>query len=69
MNMNMWTSIILIIVGLYDLAIVFNRRQQLSNDYVKNSKTLKHQRLNLIGFLVVGVILLLAGIIMLFIRK
>lgn len=65
----MWTSIILIIVGLYDLAIVFNRRQQLSNDYVKNSKTLKHQRLNLIGFLVVGVILLLAGIIMLFIRK
>lgn len=67
--MNMWTSIILIIVGLYDLAIVFNRRQQLSNDYVKNSKTLKHQRLNLIGFLVVGVILLLAGIIMLFIRK
>ena len=67
--MNMWTSIILIIVGLYDLAIVFNRRQQLSNDYVKNSKTLKHQRLNLIGFLLVGVILLLAVIIMLFICK
>lgn len=67
--MNMWTSIILIIVGLYDLAIVFNRRQQLSSNYVKNSKTLKRQRLNLIEFLVVGVILLFAGIIMLFVRK
>lgn len=69
MKVNIWTSIILIIVGLYDLAIVFNRRQQLSNDYVGKSKTLRHQRWNLIGFLVVGIVLLLAGIIMLFVRK
>lgn len=69
MRVNIWTSIILIIVGLYDLAIVFNRRQQLGNDYVGHSKTLRHQRWNLIGFLVVGIVLLLAGIIMLFVRK
>ena len=67
--MNIWTSIILIIVGLYDLAIVFNRRQQLNIDYVGQSKTLKHQRWNLIGFLVVGLVLLIAGIVMLFIRR
>lgn len=67
--MNIWTSIILIIVGLYDLAIVFNRRQQLNKDYVGQSKTLKHQRWNLIGFLVVGLVLLIAGIVMLFIRR
>ena len=67
--MNIWTSIILIIVGLYDLAIVFNRRQQLNNDYVGQSKTLKHQKWNLIGFLVVGLVLLIAGIGMLFIRR
>lgn len=66
MRVNFWTAIIMIIVGLYDLSIVYNRRQFLDKKIIGNSTVLKKRKNALLAFLVVGVILTLAGIILLF---
>ncbi|WP_297819860.1 hypothetical protein [uncultured Lactobacillus sp.] len=68
MKVSIWTAIILIIVGLYDLSIVYNRRDQLNKKVIGNSVILKKRRNVLLAFLVVGIILTLAGIILLFVH-
>lgn len=68
MKVSIWTAIIVIIVGLYDLAIVFNRRDQLNKEYIGKSQVLKKRRNGLLGFLVVGIILVITGIILIFLH-
>lgn len=65
MKINIWTAVIVIIVGLYDLAYVYNRRQDLKKS---QSKTLKRRRNGLLAFLVLGIIFFISGIIMLFLH-
>lgn len=68
MKISFWTAIIVIIVGLYDLSIVYNRRQFLDHKIIGNSPALKKRRNAMVAFLVVGVVLLIVGIVMLFLR-
>ena len=68
MKVSIWTAIILIIVGLYDLSIVYNRLDQINKKLIGNSVILKKRRNVLLAFLVVGIILTLAGIILLFVH-
>lgn len=68
MKVSIWTAIILIIVGLYDLSIVYNRRDQLDKKIIGQSNILKKRKKVLIAFLIVGIILTFAGIILLFVH-
>ncbi|CCI81200.1 hypothetical protein [Lactobacillus hominis] len=68
MKISIWAAIILIIVGLYDLAIVFNRRDQLNKRIIGKSLALKKRRNALLAYLIVGIILTISGIILLFVH-
>lgn len=68
MKISIWAAIILIIVGLYDLAIVFNRRDQLNKRISGKSLALKKRRNALLAYLIVGIILTISGIILLFVH-
>ena len=60
MKVSIWTAIIVIIVGLYDLAYAFNRRQDLQD----KSSCFKKRRMGIIGFIIfvlLGVFLLFVG--------
>ena len=52
MKVSIWTAIIVIIVGLYDLAYAFNRRQDLQD----KSSCFKKRRMGIIGFIILGII-------------
>ncbi|GFZ27588.1 hypothetical protein [Lactobacillus corticis] len=56
MKYNLFTAIIVLIVGLYDLAYAFNRRSQ------PGKKT------GVIGFAILGVLFTVGGIVMLVLR-
>ncbi|MDF7668982.1 hypothetical protein [Lactobacillus sp. ESL0703] len=52
MKVSLFTAIIVLIVGLYDMAYAYNRRQQ------------NHQR-GTIGFMILGIIFTIGGIVLL----
>ncbi|MDK7883115.1 hypothetical protein G6Z84_06145 [Lactobacillus iners] len=65
MKVSIWTAIIVIIVGLYDLAYAFNRRQYLQD----KSSCFKKRRMGIIGFIILGIIFVLLGVFLLFVGE
>ncbi|EFO70464.1 MAG: hypothetical protein N5840_05650 [Lactobacillus iners] len=65
MKVSIWTAIIVIIVGLYDLAYAFNRRQDLHD----KSSCFKKRRMGIIGFIILGIIFVLLGVFLLFVGE
>ncbi|WEV38324.1 DUF308 domain-containing protein [Lactobacillus sp. ESL0680] len=52
MKVSLFTAIIVLIVGLYDMAYAYNRRQQ-------------NRRRGTIGFMILGIIFTIGGIVLL----
>lgn len=56
MHVSIWTALIVLAVGIYDIAYAFNRRKSSNN------------RLKMRAFVFLGIIFLIGGIIMLIIQ-